>query len=139
MRLANREARRFNHEYIGTEHLLLGIIAERNGVAAAVLHDFGLDLRKVRLEAEKIVQHGPGGERIAMGSLPRTPQAKKVIEYSIEEARKLSHSYVGTEHLLLGLIREKEGVAAQVLVNLGLQLEEVRKAVYRLLALPDSG
>jgi hypothetical protein len=107
MRLANEEAQHFNHEYIGTEH--------------------------IRLEVEKIVQHGPGGEQVVMGRLPHTPHAMRVIEYSVEEARNLNHNYVGTEHLLLGLLREGEGVAAAVLTNLGLKLDEARKEVLILL------
>src|ERR1700712_5333702 len=133
MQLANQEAQRFNHEYIGTEHILLGLVKEGSGVAANVLKNLDIDLRKIRLEVEKIVQHGPGGEQVVMGRLPHTPRAKKVIEYSIEEARNLTHNYVGTEHLLLGLLREQEGVAAQVLMNLGLKLEDVREEVLNLL------
>src|SRR5215204_4788623 len=133
MQLANQEAQRFNHEYIGTEHVLLGLVKEGSGVAANVLKNLDIDLRKIRLEVEKIVQHGPGGEQVVMGRLPHTPRAKKVIEYSIEEARNLNHNYVGTEHLLLGLLREQEGVAAQVLQNLGLRLEDVREEVLNLL------
>src|SRR5690606_3231780 len=91
----------------------------------------GVDLRKVRLEVEKLVKSGP--DIVTMGKLPQTPRAKKVIEYAIEEARNLNHNYVGTEHLLLGLLREHEGVAAQVLMNLGLKLEEVREEVLNLL------
>ncbi len=133
MQLANQEAQRFNHEYIGTEHILLGLVKEGSGVAANVLKNLDIDLRKIRLEVEKIVQHGPGGEQVVMGRLPHTPRAKKVIDYSVEEARNLNHNYVGTEHLLLGLLREQEGVAAQVLMNLGLKLEDVREEVLNLL------
>src|ERR1700745_2716843 len=133
MQLANQEAQRFNHEYIGTEHILLGLVKEGSGVAANVLKNLDVDLRKIRLEVEKIVQHGQGGEQVVMGRLPHTPRAKKVIEYSIEEARNLNHNYVGTEHLLVRLLREKEGVAAQVLMNLGLKLEDVREEVLNLL------
>ncbi len=131
MQLANQEAQRFNHEYIGTEHILLGLVKEGSGVAANVLKNLDIDLRKIRLEVEKIVQAGP--DMVTMGKLPQTPRAKKVIEYSIEEARNLNHNYVGTEHLLLGLLREQEGVAAQVLMNLGLKLEDVREEVLNLL------
>src|SRR5437762_1773399 len=133
MQLANQEAQRFNHEYIGTEHILLGLVKEGSGVAANVLKNLDVDLRKIRLEVEKIVTTGPGSEMVTMGKLPQTPRAKKVIEYSIEEARNLNHNYVGTEHLLLGLLREQEGVAAQVLMNLGLKLEDVREEVLNLL------
>jgi ATP-dependent Clp protease ATP-binding subunit ClpC len=131
MQLANQEAQRFNHEYIGTEHVLLGLIKEGSGVAANVLRNLDIDLRKIRLEVEKLVQSGP--DMVTMGKLPQTPRAKKVIEYSMEEARNLNHNYVGTEHVLLGLLREQEGVAAQVLMNLGLKLEEVREEVLNLL------
>ena len=131
MQLANQEAQRFNHEYIGTEHILLGLVKEGSGVAANVLKNLDVDLRKIRLEVEKIVQSGP--DMVTMGKLPQTPRAKKVLEYGMEEARNLNHNYVGTEHLLLGLIREQEGVAAQVLMNLGLKLEDVREEVLNLL------
>src|SRR5579862_3100358 len=131
MALANQEAQRFNHEYIGTEHILLGLVKEGSGVGANVLKNLDVDLRKVRLEVEKLVKSGP--DMVTMGKLPQTPRAKKVIEYAIEEARNLNHNYVGTEHLLLGLLREKDGVAAQVLMNLGLKLEEVREEVLNLL------
>lgn len=131
MQLANQEAQRFNHEYIGTEHILLGLVKEGSGVAANVLKNLDIDLRKIRLEVEKLVQSGP--DMVTMGKLPQTPRAKKVIEYAMEEARNLNHNYVGTEHILLGLLREQEGVAAQVLMNLGLKLEEVREEVLNLL------
>jgi ATP-dependent Clp protease ATP-binding subunit ClpC len=131
MQLANQEAQRFNHEYIGTEHVLLGLIKEGSGVAANVLKNLDIDLRKIRLEVEKLVQSGP--DMVTMGKLPQTPRAKKVIEYAMEEARNLNHNYVGTEHILLGLLREQEGVAAQVLMNLGLKLEDVREEVLTLL------
>jgi ATP-dependent Clp protease ATP-binding subunit ClpC len=131
MALANQEAQRFNHEYIGTEHILLGLVKEGSGVGANVLKNLDVDLRKVRLEVEKLVKSGP--ETVTMGKLPQTPRAKKVIEYAIEEARNLNHNYVGTEHLLLGLLREQDGVAAQVLMNLSLRLEDVREEVLNLL------
>ncbi len=131
MQLANQEAQRFAHEYIGTEHILLGLIKEGSGVAANVLKNLDIDLRKVRLEVEKIVQPGP--DMVTMGKLPQTPRAKKVIEYAIEEARNLNHNYVGTEHVLLGLVREQEGVASQVLMNLGLKVETLRDEVLKLL------
>ena len=131
MALANQEAQRFNHEYIGTEHILLGLVKEGSGVGANVLKALEIDLRKVRLEVEKLVKSGP--EMVTMGKLPQTPRAKKVLEYAIEEARHLNHNYVGTEHLLLGLLREQDGVAAQVLMNLGVKLEEGREEVLNLL------
>jgi len=131
MALANQEAQRFNHEYVGTEHVLLGLVKEGQGVAANVLHNLSVDLKKIRLEVEKIVKSGPA--MVTMGKLPQTPRAKKVIEFAIEEARNLGHNYVGTEHLLLGLLREHDGVAAQVLMNLGLKLDEVRAEVLNIL------
>ena len=137
MALANQEAQRFNHEYIGTEHILLGLVKEGSGVGANVLKNLDVDLRKVRLEVEKLVKSGP--DMVTMGKLPQTPRAKKVIEYAIEEARNLNHNYVGTEHLLLGLLREHDGVAAQVLMNLGLKLEEVREEVLNLLGAGAEG
>src|SRR6266849_6687981 len=132
MQLANEEAQRFNHEYIGTEHILLGLVKEGYGVAANVLKNLDIRLDEIRSEVEKVVQNG-SSETAKRGKLPHTPRAKKVIEYSIEEARGLNHNYVGTEHLLLGFLREQEGVAAQVLMNLGLKLEEVREEVLNLL------
>jgi ribosomal protein L37AE/L43A len=131
IQLANQEAKRINHEYIGTEHILLGLVKEGSGVAANVLKQLDIDLHKIHLEVEKIIPSGPDRETVR--KLPMTPRAKKVIEYSREEARKLNHNYVGTEHILLGLIHEGEGVAAQVLMNLGLKLEDVREAVLNLL------
>jgi hypothetical protein len=131
MALANQEAQRFQHEYIGTEHLLLGLVKEGRGVGASVLKQLDVDLRRIRLEVEKLIRSGP--EEGATAKLPQTPRVKKVIEYAIEEARMLGHSYVGTEHLLLGLLREQDGVAGQVLKNLGLKLESVRNEIKGLL------
>jgi ATP-dependent Clp protease ATP-binding subunit ClpC len=131
MALANQEAQRFNHECIGTEHILLGLVKEGSGVGANVLKNLGVDLAKVRMEVEKLVHAGP--DMVTMGKLPQTPKAKKVVEYAIEEARNLNHNYVGTEHLLLGLLREHDGQAAIVLTNLNLKLDEVREEVLTLL------
>jgi len=137
--LAKEEARRFNHDYIGTEHILLGLIREGEGVAATVLQKLGLSLENIRLEIEKLVQPGPATQII--GDIPFTPRAKKALELAAEEARSLGHNYIGTEHLLLGLIREGEGIASQVLLNLGLDLNSVRNEVMELLgsALPGFG
>ncbi|MFA5200007.1 MAG: ATP-dependent Clp protease ATP-binding subunit [Candidatus Omnitrophota bacterium] len=134
--LAKEEARRFNHDYIGTEHILLGLIREGEGVAAAVLQKLDVSLENIRLEIEKLVQPGPTTQII--GDIPFTPRAKKALELAAEEARSLGHNYIGTEHLLLGLIREGEGIASQVLLNLGLDLNSVRNEVMGLLgsALP---
>ncbi len=128
MQLANQEAARFKQEYIETEHILLGLIIEGQGVAANVLKNLDVRLSKIRLEIEKLVQNKPAS--LVSGSMPR---AKKVIEHAIEEARCLDHNYVGTEHLLLGLLRDESGVAAQALRNQGLELEKVRKEIVNLL------
>src|SRR5579875_153630 len=122
MQLANQEAQRLNHEYIGTEHILLGLIKEGGGVAAHALKAFDIDLDKIRQQIEMIVQTGP--DTVTTGKL--TPRSREVIRYAIEECKNLNHNYVGTEHLLLGLLREWEGVAAQVLINFGLKLSDVR-------------
>ena len=137
--LAKEEARRFNHDYIGTEHILLGLIREGEGVAAAVLQKMGVSPENIRIEIEKLVQPGPTTQII--GDIPFTPRAKKALELAVEEARALGHNYIGTEHLLLGLIREGEGVASQVLMNLGLDLNSVRNEAMSLLgsALPGFG
>ncbi len=129
--LAKEEAKRFNHDYIGTEHILLGLIKEGESVAAAVLQNLGLSLDTIRLEVEKLVQFGPS--TVVSGDIPFTPKAKKVIELAMDEARRLGHNYIGTEHLLLGLIKEGEGVASHVLMNVGLDLNKVRAEVIKLL------
>src|SRR6266404_1902163 len=129
--IAQEEAKRLNHDYVGTEHILLGLIALGEGVAAQVLANLGVDLRRVRAEIEKIV--GTGDNVMLLGEIPFTPRAKKVLELAVEEAQNMGHSHVGTEHLLLGLIREEEGVAAQVLENLGVRLDVVREEVISLL------
>ena len=136
MTLARQEATRFNHEYIGTEHILLGLVQEGSGVAATVLRNLGVDLDKIRQEVENMVKQGP--PTTTMGQLPFTPRAKKVLELSMEEASSLGHNYVGTEHLLLGLIRENEGIAAQVLMNLGVKLDSVREEVLEFLGADPS-
>jgi len=135
--LAKEEAKRFNHDYIGTEHILLGLIKEGESVAAAVLQNLGLSLDTIRLEVEKLVQFGPS--TIVSGDIPFTPKAKKVIELAMDEARRLGHNYIGTEHLLLGLIKEGEGVASHVLMNVGLDLNKVRAEVIKLLGSSSSG
>jgi len=137
MSFARQEAMKFNHEYIGTEHILLGLVQEGSGVAANVLKNMSIDLEKIRHEVEKIVKTGPS--MVTMGQLPFTPRAKKVLELSLEEASQLSHNYIGTEHLLLGLIRENEGIAAQVLMNLGVKLDEVREEVLEFLGASENG
>ncbi|MFH1258976.1 MAG: ATP-dependent Clp protease ATP-binding subunit [Elusimicrobiota bacterium] len=129
--IAQEEARRLNHDYVGTEHLLLGLVGMAEGVAAQVLSNLGVDLQRVRGEIEKIV--GTGDNVLLLGEIPFTPRAKKVLELAVEESQNLGHNYVGTEHLLLGLIREEEGVAARVLENLGVKAELVREEVISLL------
>jgi len=128
--LAQEEARLLNHDYIGTEHILLGLIQEGDGVAARALQSLGISLDAVRARVEDII--GRGDEQ-SPSHIPFTPRAKKVLELSLREALQLSHNYIGTEHILLGLIREGEGVAAQVLVELGGDLERVRQEVKRIL------
>ena len=137
MSFARQEAMKFNHEYIGTEHILLGLVQEGSGVAANVLKNMNIDLEKIRHEVEKIVKTGPS--MVTMGQPPFTPRAKKVLELSMEEASQLSHNYIGTEHLLLGLIRENEGIAAQVMMNLGVKLDEVREEVLEFLGASEGG
>ena len=129
--LAQEEAQRFNHNYIGTEHLLLGLVREGDGVAAKVLANLGVELSKVRSAVEFIIGRG---DRAAVGEIGLTPRAKKVIELAVDEARRLNHHYIGTEHLLLGLVREGEGIAASVLESLGVNLERVRAETTRILS-----
>ena len=131
MGFARREAQRFHHEYIGTEHILLGLIQEGQGVAANVLKAMAVDLEKIRREIEKIVKSGPAVEPSVQ--IPFTPRAKKVVELALEEAGRLGHNYIGTEHLLLALLREQEGIAAHVLRALGVRLDEVREEVIEFL------
>jgi ATP-dependent Clp protease ATP-binding subunit ClpA len=128
--LAQEEARELGHNYIGTEHILLGLIRERDGIAARALEALGIRLDAVRREVREIIGTGPG---LPSGHIPFTPRAKKVLELSLREAQQLGHSYIGTEHILLGLIREGEGVAAQVLVRLGADLNRVRQQVIQIL------
>jgi nucleotide-binding universal stress UspA family protein len=128
---AQEEARSFNHNYIGTEHLLLGLIREGDGVAAKVLRSLGVEMDKVRSQVEFIIGRG---ERMIVGEIGLTPRSTKVIELAVDEARRLGHHYVGTEHLLLGLIREGEGIAAGVLQSLGVSLERVRTQTVQVLS-----
>ncbi|MEK7823915.1 MAG: ATP-dependent Clp protease ATP-binding subunit [Candidatus Eisenbacteria bacterium] len=129
--LAREEAARLQHDYIGTEHLLLGVIREGEGIAATVLNNLGLDLDRIRQEVENMVSSSGG--TMTIGEIPFTPRAKRVLELAVEEARSLGHNYVGTEHLLLGLIREGEGVAAKVLLELGVDRKRVREETLKLL------
>jgi len=135
--LAQEEARMLNHNYIGTEHILLGLIHEGEGVAAKALESLGISLEGVRQQVEEIIGQG---QSAPSGHIPFTPRAKKVLELSLREALQLGHNYIGTEHILLGLIREGEGVAAQILVKLGADLKRVRQQVIQLLSgeLPEA-
>jgi ATP-dependent Clp protease ATP-binding subunit ClpA len=128
--LAQEEARLLNHNYIGTEHVLLGLIHEGEGVAAKALESLGIKLEAVRREVEQTIGRGKQSQS---GHIPFTPRAKKALELSLREALQLNHNYIGTEHILLGLIREGEGVAAQVLIRLGGDLDRVRQQVIELL------
>ena len=133
--LAQDEAQRFNHNYIGTEHLLLGLVREGEGVAARVLENMDVQLPKVRTAVEFIIGRG---DRPVVGEIGLTPRAKNVIELAVDEARRLNHHYIGTEHLLLGLVREGEGIAAGVLESLGVNLDKVRAQVIHVLSQSSS-
>jgi ATP-dependent Clp protease ATP-binding subunit ClpA len=134
LRLAEREAKRFNHEYVGTEHLLLALVAEGWGLAIQVLRNLNLDLATIRSQVESIIQ--PGTDKIT-GPPVQTPRVQRVLDHALEETRSLRHPLVGTEHLLLGLLREQEGVAEQILVNLGLSLAQVREEILCLMSGPS--
>src|SRR5690554_770205 len=128
--LSQEEARRLGHNVVGTEHILLGLAAKGEGVAARALQAIGISLEKVRAEVEKVIGRGEGAMQ---GNIGFTPRAKRVLELAFDEARQLGHTYIGTEHILLGLIREGEGIAAQILRNLGADLESMRTQVIELL------
>ncbi|MCB4790732.1 MAG: ATP-dependent Clp protease ATP-binding subunit [Elusimicrobia bacterium] len=129
--IAQEEAKRLNHDYVGTEHILLGLVALGEGMAAKVLYNIGVDLKRVRAEVEKLV--GTGDNIMLLGEIPFTPRAKKVLELAVEEAQSLGHTYVGTEHLLLGLLREEEGIAARVLENLSVKINDVRQELMNII------
>ena len=131
MHLANQEARRFKHEYMDTEYLLLGLVKLGAGLGVEILKKLNVDPIKIGAEVIKIIQFGP--EMAMIGKLHQTPRTKKGIEYAIEEARTLNHNYVGTEHLLLGMLREREGVAGMVLMNLGVTPEKARDELSKIL------
>src|SRR5712692_9414892 len=130
--LAQEEAQRFQHNYIGTEHILLGLVREGEGVAAKVLSAMGVELNRVRSSVVFIIGRG---DRIVLGEIGLTPRAKKVIELAVDEAQRMNHRYIGTEHLLLGLVREGEGIAAGVLESLGVKLEKVRTQTIQVLSM----
>ena len=134
--LAQNEAQRLNHNYIGTEHILLGLVAEGDGVAAKALQHLGVELPAVRRQVEFIVGRG---DRPVYGEIGMTPRGKKVLQLAVDEARRMNHHYIGTEHLLLGMIREGEGIAAGVLESLGVNLEQARNEVLRIIGQPGVG
>ena len=124
--LAQEEAQRFNHNYIGTEHILLGLVRENEGTAAKVLGGLSIELNKIRSAVEFIIGKG---DTAASGEIGLTPRAKKVIELAVDEARRLNHPYIGTEHILLGITKETEGIAAKVLINLSIDLSKIQSAI----------
>jgi ATP-dependent Clp protease ATP-binding subunit ClpC len=131
--LAQAEARALKHNYIGTEHLLLGLLREEEGLASRVLRELGVTLEEVRAQVARIVGQG---DELTTGQIPFTPRAKKVMELSLREALSLNHNYIGTEHILLGIVRENEGVAVRILLDLGVDAERIRDEVIRLLGGP---
>jgi ATP-dependent Clp protease ATP-binding subunit ClpC len=132
--LAQDEARALRHNYIGTEHILLGLLREEEGLAARVLESLDITVEEVRAQVARII--GPGDEPIVSGQIPFTPRAKKVLELSLREALSLKHTYIGTEHILLGLVRENEGVAARILLDFGADAEKIRNEIMRVLSGP---
>lgn len=134
MEIANLEAQRYNHEYVGSEHMLLGMIKEGSGVACHVLRHFGMDLQILRTEIERV--SSPGPETAILAEHPLVPRVKNIINYAFEESRKLGHRYVGTEHLLLGLLREPDCLGAQVIKCLGTELDDMRQYILDLLGKP---
>ncbi len=133
--LANQQAQRLQHNFIGTEHLLLGMIKEGDGVGVRAMKKLGLKMKKVWEDVEKRTEVGPTG--VSMGRLPQTPLFKRVMENAIEESRTLQHDHVGTEHLLLGMLQEQDGIAGQTLRNMGLNLEDTRQQVIDLVTPPQ--
>lgn len=132
MALANEEAHRLNHDYIGTEHILLGMVCEETGLGARALRKFNVTLDKLRSELGKLVK--PGSKPVTKRLLPQTPRARRSIEYAVEESRLLGHDHVGTEHVLLGLLRELDGLAPRALMNMGLSIEQIRLELLHLLS-----
>ena len=132
--LAQDEARALRHNYIGTEHILLGLLREEEGLAARVLESLDITVEEVRAQVARII--GPGDEPIISGQIPFTPRAKKVLELSLREALSLKHNYIGTEHILLGLVRENEGVAARILLDFDADAEKIRNEIMRVLSGP---
>ena len=136
MAIANKQAQQFDHKYIGTEHIFLGLVKE-GGTGAEVLKNLGVNIDNMLPEVEQICKTKGGRDTAAEGKIPGTQNARKVIEYAAEEARNLNHKYIGTEHILLGLLRVSEGIASQVLVNLGVNIENARMEIEKLPEKPD--
>ncbi len=136
MAIANEQVQIFNHQYIGTEHIFLGLVKE-GGTGAEVLKNLSVDIDKMLPEVEQLFKSKGGKDAVAEGKIPQTQNAIKVIEYAVEEARNLNHEYIGTEHILLGLLRVSEGIASQVLVNLGVNIEKARMEIEKLPEKPD--
>ena len=132
--LAREEAEHYRHEYLGTEHILLGVLKDGGGIAIAVLQKLGVDPKQLRLELERNLPKSLSGP--VEGDIPFTPKAKKVLEYAVEEARLMGHNYIGTEHLLLGIVREKDGLAAKILASFGVKLQQTREQTINLLREP---
>jgi len=137
MRHARMEVQKLSHDHLGTEHILLGLIEVKEGVAAAVLRHKEVDLPHVKEQVEKMVKHGSSTEEVDYESLLRTPHAQNVIDDAVKEARELKHNFIGTEHLLLGLLHENEGTGVDVIQNLGLKLDDVRKDVLHFLSISE--
>jgi ATP-dependent Clp protease ATP-binding subunit ClpC len=133
MAIANQQVQQFNHQYIGTEHIFLGLVKEGGGTGAAALKNLGVDIHKMLPEVEQLFKLKGGKDEVAQGKIPQMQNATKVIEYAIDEARNLNHDYIGTEHILLGLLRVNEGIASQVLANLGVSIENARMEIEKLL------
>lgn len=132
MAIANQQVRQFHHQYIGTEHIFLGLIKENGGTGAAVLKNLGVDIDNMLSEVEQLCKIKGDRDAVAEGKIQQTQNAIKVIEYAIEEARNLNNGYIGTEHILLGLLRVSEGIASQVLANLGVSIEKARMEIEKL-------
>ena len=132
MAIASEQVRRFDHPYIGTEHIFLGLVKEGGGTGAAVLKNLGVDIDNMLSEVEQLCKTKGGRDTLDEGKIPQTQNAKKVIEYAVEEAHSLNHDYIGTEHILLGLLRVNEGIASQVLANLGVSIENTRMEIEKL-------
>ena len=137
MAIANEHVRRFHHQYIGTEHIFLGLIKENGGTGATVLKNLDVDIDKMLPEVEQLFKLKGGRDAVAKGKIQQTQNAIKVIEYAIEEARNLNHDYIGTEHILLGLLRVSEGIASQVLANLGVSIENARMEIEKMSERPE--